>query len=124
MNLSSMDGLEFSVCSCFFFSSRRRHTRYWRDWSSDVCSSDLEVHALQVVDDDVGGPAGGPLGDDHPGVLGPAGVQHLDPGVGQRVGGGYGGAVERDRKGGGEGKGVDLGGRRFIKKKKLELSLH
>src|SRR3712207_7624074 len=27
-------------CS-FFFSSRRRHTRYWRDWSSDVCSSDL-----------------------------------------------------------------------------------
>src|SRR3712207_9011526 len=26
---------------CFFFSSRRRHTRYWRDWSSDVCSSDL-----------------------------------------------------------------------------------
>src|SRR5215203_7101562 len=27
----------------FFFSSRRRHTRYWRDWSSDVCSSDLNV---------------------------------------------------------------------------------
>src|SRR3712207_6302877 len=26
----------------FFFSSRRRHTRYWRDWSSDVCSSDLK----------------------------------------------------------------------------------
>src|SRR3712207_25493 len=26
--------------SCAFFSSRRRHTRYWRDWSSDVCSSD------------------------------------------------------------------------------------
>src|SRR5258707_7429176 len=26
-----------------FFSSRRRHTRYWRDWSSDVCSSDLTV---------------------------------------------------------------------------------
>src|SRR3712207_8402278 len=26
----------------FFFSSRRRHTRYWRDWSSDVCSSDLQ----------------------------------------------------------------------------------
>src|SRR3712207_8261718 len=30
------------VC-LFFFSSRRRHTRYWRDWSSDVCSSDLKV---------------------------------------------------------------------------------
>src|SRR3712207_8781172 len=29
------------VTQNFFFSSRRRHTRYWRDWSSDVCSSDL-----------------------------------------------------------------------------------
>src|SRR5215475_15532492 len=28
----------------FFFSSRRRHTRFSRDWSSDVCSSDLEEH--------------------------------------------------------------------------------
>src|SRR5690606_40045380 len=27
----------------FFFSSRRRHTRFSRDWSSDVCSSDLSV---------------------------------------------------------------------------------
>src|SRR5260370_9974897 len=27
---------------CFFFSSRRRHTRFKCDWSSDVCSSDLE----------------------------------------------------------------------------------
>src|SRR6266542_651227 len=27
----------------FFFSSRRRHTRCYRDWSSDVCSSDLDV---------------------------------------------------------------------------------
>src|SRR3712207_8873905 len=25
-----------------FYSSRRQHTGYWRDWSSDVCSSDLE----------------------------------------------------------------------------------
>src|SRR3712207_7527436 len=32
--------------SAFFFSSRRRHTRYWRDWSSDVCSSDLVVPQL------------------------------------------------------------------------------
>src|SRR3712207_7176210 len=29
------------------FSSRRRHTRYWRDWSSDVCSSDLEPALLE-----------------------------------------------------------------------------
>src|SRR5947209_13673563 len=32
----------WGICAVvFFFSSRRRHTRYWRDWSSDVCSSDL-----------------------------------------------------------------------------------
>src|SRR6266550_8525182 len=29
------------ILLCFFFSSRRRHTRCSRDWSSDVCSSDL-----------------------------------------------------------------------------------
>src|SRR6266702_5562421 len=29
------------MCCVFFFSSRRRHTRWPRDWSSDVCSSDL-----------------------------------------------------------------------------------
>src|SRR5438874_7574503 len=32
------------ICLCFFFfSSRRRHTRSLRDWSSDVCSSDLRL---------------------------------------------------------------------------------
>src|SRR5690606_40375637 len=31
---------------CFFFSSRRRHTRFSRDWSSDVCSSDLRFGKL------------------------------------------------------------------------------
>src|SRR3712207_5592027 len=34
--------------SFFFFSSRRRHTRYWRDWSSDVCSSDLFSMAVML----------------------------------------------------------------------------
>src|SRR3712207_7097699 len=38
----------------FFFSSRRRHTRYWRDWSSDVCSSDL---AGTIADEHVGAQA-------------------------------------------------------------------
>src|SRR6478672_12256597 len=33
----------------FFFSSRRRHTRSDRDWSSDVCSSDLHWHAIPAV---------------------------------------------------------------------------
>src|SRR5690625_7618386 len=35
------------VC-IFFFSSRRRHTRWPRDWSSDVCSSDLNTRMLAV----------------------------------------------------------------------------
>src|SRR3712207_6252418 len=39
------------VLLVFFFSSRRRHTRYWRDWSSDVCSSDLDLHAAALADD-------------------------------------------------------------------------
>src|SRR5437660_10093176 len=30
----------------FFFSSRRRHTRWPRDWSSDVCSSDLFLQQI------------------------------------------------------------------------------
>src|ERR1035437_10796929 len=44
----------------FFFSSRRRHTRYGRDWSSDVCSSDLlgndveELRKLPQVGDGEG----------------------------------------------------------------------
>src|SRR5690625_5469851 len=32
----------------FFFSSRRRHTRWPRDWSSDVCSSDLTESKQEV----------------------------------------------------------------------------
>src|SRR5439155_16676470 len=32
----------------FFFSSRRRHTRWPRDWSSDVCSSDLPPRRLKI----------------------------------------------------------------------------
>src|SRR5207248_7978024 len=33
------------IILCFFFSSRRRHTRSYGDWSSDVCSSDLAYDA-------------------------------------------------------------------------------
>src|SRR5690606_39484645 len=33
----------------FFFSSRGRHTRFSRDWSSDVCSSDLEAAGLALM---------------------------------------------------------------------------
>src|SRR5699024_3086383 len=34
--------VKYILCYFFFFSSRRRHTRSKRDWSSDVCSSDLK----------------------------------------------------------------------------------
>src|SRR3712207_7376795 len=37
----------------FFFSSRRRHTRYWRDWSSDVCSSDLMTQSSNRIFDEL-----------------------------------------------------------------------
>src|SRR6266496_5759119 len=48
----------------FFFSSRRRHTRSLRDWSSDVCSSDLVTSVIgysvvkfrRAPDDDSDGP--------------------------------------------------------------------
>src|SRR5437870_10484007 len=33
----------------FFFSSRRRHTRWPRDWSSDVCSSDLDHRRFELA---------------------------------------------------------------------------
>src|SRR2546427_7639888 len=35
---------------CFFFSSRRRHTRFDCDWSSDVCSSDLFFKGTAYAD--------------------------------------------------------------------------
>src|SRR3712207_8430564 len=44
------------VIDFFFFSSRRRHTRYWRDWSSDVCSSDLALIYNSVFHSNTGNP--------------------------------------------------------------------
>src|SRR3712207_7541258 len=35
--------INFKASLLLFFSSRRRHTIYWLDWSSDVCSSDLPI---------------------------------------------------------------------------------
>src|SRR5262245_63779735 len=43
----------------FFFSSRRRHTRCLSDWSSDVCSSDLEPEQLCAGRAQRGRPVGG-----------------------------------------------------------------
>src|SRR2546430_9258186 len=45
----------FMICF-FFFSSRRRHTRFDCDWSSDVCSSDLHLADRRL---EIGAQAGG-----------------------------------------------------------------
>ena len=42
-------------CCLFFFSSSRRHTVLRRDWSSDVCSSDLKLAAPEHVTGDLSG---------------------------------------------------------------------
>src|SRR5437868_12446121 len=51
----------------FFFSSRRRHTRSKRDWSSDVCSSDLvvtaDIHSRTLTPGRVACEFGGLFGD-------------------------------------------------------------
>src|SRR5690606_40377615 len=42
--------LVYGIFIFFFFSSRRRHTRFSRDWSSDVCSSDLIADAAAELE--------------------------------------------------------------------------
>src|SRR2546422_10715350 len=83
-----------SVCF-FFFSSRRRHTRCSRDWSSDVCSSDLEHRDARKAPDSA---AARPRLDDR--------EERVKTLRGER---------SEERR---VGKSVDLGGRRIIKKKK------
>src|SRR3712207_8204885 len=98
-----------------FFSSRRRHTRYWRDWSSDVCSSDLrrKSPSLRRL---VAASLGERRDDRHRSVV-VTGVDGLLGGC-ERV---------RDRVRSEErrvGKSVDLGGRRIIKKKSTYKNTH
>src|SRR2546426_11922891 len=95
---------------CFFFSSRRRHTRLQGDWSSDVCSSDL------------------PEGQSRPGFigrnnyyLGELGVAILYPNI--RGSAGYGKTFVTRSEERRVGKSVDLGGRRIIKKKKRKTQM-
>src|SRR5256885_13997303 len=104
----------------FFFSSRRRHTRLQGDWSSDVCSSDLVsvgtssagVHVVDLAEKTADG-------------TGTVRINAL-PTVVASTGWTIGVPVDRalpvaDRKSVVEGKSVDLGGRRIIKKKKKRI---
>src|SRR2546427_11803949 len=88
----------------FFFSSRRRHTRFDCDWSSDVCSSDL-------VDVNIGSTAFAyasdrPKGRSQFGIAGMPEIKTCSERAELR---------SEERR---VGKSVDLGGRRIIKKKK------
>src|SRR2546426_8319504 len=94
----------------FFFSSRRRHTRLQGDWSSDVCSSDLNlVEGVADVDrrllemGDVYRLSGG---EKFRAIVIPSTLPYLVAGM--KVGFGF------DRKSGVEGKRGDLGGGRII----------
>src|SRR5215217_9061134 len=111
----------------FFFSSRRRHTRYWRDWSSDVCSSDLagqgdRLIGAEAAEEDAGQGAGQRPGRPAPpredavvagGVAGgqPAdGPQEVGDGAtagGQDGAGHEGGESPEGRRGEGAGEGPD-----------------
>src|SRR6266496_4212708 len=62
----------------FFFSSRRRHTRSLRDWSSDVCSSDLRHRQRGQANPQPGARRLVHLAEDQGGVLDDVGVRHLD----------------------------------------------
>src|SRR3712207_9038100 len=88
----------------FFFSSRRRHTRYWRDWSSDVCSSDLS------------GPRAAPAGAWNAAAGAERTAAYPSPG---RPGEGRGGEIGR---GAGRGRGEISGGAGTLKKKKLKTT--
>src|SRR3712207_9220474 len=86
----------------FFFSSRRRHTRYWRDWSSDVCSSDLGER---------GGCRDGRRQNGR-------GQRRRGLGAGRGTRAGPGDAAGHRTGESRVGERVDFGGRRIIKKKK------
>src|SRR6266567_5200329 len=79
----------------FFFSSRRRHTRFDCDWSSDVCSSDLTAESGRGLK---------------------AGCRCAARSPGPRRAGSPASARRSEERR--VGKSVDLGGRRIIKKKK------
>src|SRR2546430_11077724 len=100
------------------FSSRRRHTRFDCDWSSDVCSSDL---ALVLGAGTIGLCAAAALRARHPAaeVLVSAAWPHVRERVAE-LGAtpiGTGTRAVTDRKSVVQGKSVDLGGRRIIKQK-------
>src|SRR5438105_12428968 len=98
-NLCHSSGKPGFMSAGFFFSSRRRHTRSTRDWSSDVCSSDLDGDDAEadVVGAAVGFEAGAEGGAAGPAFVGPAAAP-ADAGEGAvavGLGGGLGDEIGR-----------------------------
>src|SRR5208282_3935099 len=95
----------------FFFSSRRRHTRCYRDWSSDVCSSDLGPSGPGHVRPEPPPPAGpGRNRGARPAVIGLATAGRLVGGgkFGVRGGGGLVAAIRAEARPGPAGGGAAL----------------
>src|SRR2546430_2795786 len=115
--MALMSQVHIALFCVFFFSSRRRHTRFDCDWSSDVCSSDLRRHQRSAEagldrtqervesDDGLPGPDVALQQALHGHAAREVGVELADR------------ARSEERR---VGKSVDLGGRRIIKKKKIE----
>src|SRR3989449_9580736 len=91
-----------STLLVFFFSSRRRHTRCSRDWSSDVCSSDLVNLGVALA-----------------GVLAYL-ILSINVYLESQAFGVFRLGRSEERR---VGKSVDLGGRRIIKKKKKKTRM-
>src|SRR5262249_59412408 len=100
------------VLVLFFFSSRRRHTRLVSDWSSDVCSSDLDCRAVPPGPDGPWrrGPRGGAARGQRRRLLAVA-RRHPRPAVRRQIGRascrergeiGVGGGAVKKKRGGGE----------------------
>src|SRR2546430_12895754 len=103
---------------CFFFSSRRRHTRFDCDWSSDVCSSDLfdrdpEIQQLLSALRAHGGKSGGERVSFTPERARALKGETFDLATMRRRGYGY-----EIGRGAGWGRGEISGGAVFLKKKK------
>src|SRR5256885_17007722 len=105
----------------FFVSSRRRHTRLQGDWSSDVCSSDLHRTRATVKTLPVNVRRTLLMVVSPPWWYRIASNRACAPNALDRARRPVKGNRSEERR---VGKGVDLGGRRIIKKKKRRLSVH
>src|SRR5256885_15295264 len=102
----------------FFFSSRRRHTRLQGDWSSDVCSSDLvQLTLSQRVVHQIAGDLRGARADELMKLVNEE--NHLS----LRVRGFVENRLQKIGRASCRERGVDLGGRRIIKKKKKRKNM-